>query len=1160
MPLHFKPSSSRPTQPLVSTRWGTALLLTGALLGCNSNPSRSPSSPSQVQPNPTNVLGIVQVQVKGVGDSAPQVQTSFIATNPALSSQPVLSSQGVTAYNPNITPVKFVKANVSFSDQVAAGATTRFVTTVLDVENTSDTPFENLSLVALNYLGYTDGGSAVGNIKNAQDAAVTSPAAAARAFIPTHGMLRLGGGMKVLPGQAHLQVFAESELPNLQNAVDTVVTGSSDTVLGYGFVAHNLAGGRSIGAKTCAGPQCNLGEVALSYKFERTTLSRAQEPWSFTLIFALLNDSERTVSQSLEEQNDDSGVLARASSLGASRIRTLSGSSYNGANAIKVGGAKVALAVDTTFPNEVWLGSKPTPAPGGAQLWSDPGTWGGTVPIETSSVTIPAGKRVILDRNAKVKNVNVLGTLEFADQDLELTTDYIMLHGKLSVGSAAKPFTKKATLTFTGISGENVMDMGTRGILNMNGTLELFGEGGRTPWTRLSATAAKGAVQIQVDRAGGWKVGDRIALASTDYDFAQAEEFTLTAVSGNTLTLSAPLKYEHFGQAQSYGGKILESRAEVALLSRNITVQGDASSETSKFGAQVMTMGSGQAHIDGVEFTRVGQKKATGRYPIHFHLLGDGGANSFVKNSSIHNSYNRCLTVHGTNKLTIQNNAAYNAPGHCYFLEDGAETGNVLEGNLGFSIRRPADADRLLPTDNRPSVFWITHPNNVVRNNVAAGAEWGVGFWYALPQKPMGLSSSQTGIFPLRSALGEFSGNLAHSSGETGLDVDHGPDANGNQTGNAHHIARADPADENSTILVSTFANFSAYKNRTRGVWLRGTEHRLTGAILADSAVGATFASNKSYLENSVVVGETANKGNPQSWEKVGPDGRSLPFPWEDANDLLHGGYKFPIRGFEYYDGLVGARNVNFFNFTPNATRQAGALSYLRNNRFSLVPQNFLEEATFSSANPVYQENPEANRDGDLSAVFVDVGGVVTGTAGKSVVVNNPFLNKDCTLKAEWNSLICPNQYTSFGLERVGGSGGIVPVTVARADGVTQTLSGTDDANSSNVWSTVIKNAAYTVTPTGTQNRWRLHLRNGKPSEWLRVALPWSAATAYIYRDWWVDNRNRLGAALSLTELDASTGDKYRLEGGNLYLKLLVKNQPNYDWAALDVCGTDLCK
>jgi len=60
----------------------------------------------------------------------------------------------------------------------------------------------------------------------------------------------------------------------------------------------------------------------------------------------------------------------------------------------------------------------------------------------------------------------------------------------------------------------------------------------------------------------------------------------------------------------------------------------------------------------------------------------------------------------------------FNSAGHTFFLEDGVEQGNYITGNLGM-LTYPSNA--LLNTDTSPAVFWITHPNNVVRNNVGAG-------------------------------------------------------------------------------------------------------------------------------------------------------------------------------------------------------------------------------------------------------------------------------------------------------------------------------------------------------------------------------------------------------------------------------------------------------
>src|SRR5205809_5138657 len=78
----------------------------------------------------------------------------------------------------------------------------------------------------------------------------------------------------------------------------------------------------------------------------------------------------------------------------------------------------------------------------------------------------------------------------------------------------------------------------------------------------------------------------------------------------------------------------------------------------------------------------MGQKGLLGRYPLHWHNVNNGGANSYVVSSSVHHSFNRGTTIHKTNNLTISENVIYDTLGHGYFFEDGKETGNVVIHNL----------------------------------------------------------------------------------------------------------------------------------------------------------------------------------------------------------------------------------------------------------------------------------------------------------------------------------------------------------------------------------------------------------------------------------------------------------------------------------------------
>ena len=141
-------------------------------------------------------------------------------------------------------------------------------------------------------------------------------------------------------------------------------------------------------------------------------------------------------------------------------------------------------------------------------------------------------------------SLTIDGKLSFANNaDLELTTEWIMLHGELEIGTEARPHTRKATITLTNnVKDEDISGMGgatdrsDRGIMLMGGTLNLHGDRQHT-WTKLAKTAEAGSTSIQVLNAAGWRVGDEIVLASTDFDPRQAERRTVSAIRGNAITL-----------------------------------------------------------------------------------------------------------------------------------------------------------------------------------------------------------------------------------------------------------------------------------------------------------------------------------------------------------------------------------------------------------------------------------------------------------------------------------------------------------------------------------------------------------------------------------------------------------------------------------------------
>ena len=694
--------------------------------------------------------------------------------------------------------------------------------------------------------------------------------------------------------------------------------------------------------------------------------------------------------------------------------------------------------------------------------WSDPNTWPNRkVPAAGDKVIIARDRNVVLDVSPPaLGGLSIDGTLSFSNAaDLELTTEWIMLHGELAIGSEASPHTRNATITLTdNVKGEDVMaGMGDRGIMISGGTLNLHGDRTNT-WTKLAETADAGSTSIEVLNAAQWRVGDEIVLASTDYNPRQAERRTIAAIRGNTLTLDQPLEYMHFGEI-TFG---VDERGEVGLLTRNIKIQASADAAESYFGGHIMAMPSSRMYVEGVELNRMGQHLTLARYPIHWHLIGDAQG-QYIRNAAIHDTFNRCVTVHGTNYLQVENNVTYNTVGHCFFLEDGIEHDNRYVRNLAIQTKchptmecvptnlaaagESPDFDNrqavrengqqsehvLLPSDNTVASYWITNPQNIFIDNVAAGSDEN-GFWLSLPEHPNGQflgTEISDNTWPRRLNILEFRGNVAHSNYD-GFMFDRNINADNTfgVTGNMH-VARENPADGNSPMIEQVYEDLTSYKNRNGGIWGRGEVRTFRNLKLADNAMGYTQASGlgggepyTSRVLDSLFVGESDNVGNPRTPEEIAY-GRSLPKP--EMPD-------FPIRGYEYYDLRHDVVNTTFVNYEDNDTRKTGAISYLMYTSFGVSTNNTVENVDFVNAKPVYfppMDRRWANDNGSSTAwrtaAIRDKDGSFGGAPDSYVLihdgVNNSIATDEeaCQIMPTWNAALCEGD---VGRLNVGGPGG----------------------------------------------------------------------------------------------------------------------------------------
>jgi cell migration-inducing and hyaluronan-binding protein len=701
-------------------------------------------------------------------------------------------------------------------------------------------------------------------------------------------------------------------------------------------------------------------------------------------------------------------------------------------------------------------------SPAGAKRWSDPATWPDKkVPAKDAVVTIAKDMNVVLDVSPMpLRSLTINGKLSFADKkDLELTTEWIMVHGELEIGTEAKPHTRKATITLTdnvkdedmsGIGGTN--DRSDRGIMMMGGTLNLHGN--RTnSWTKLSRTAEAGSNSIEVLNAAGWRVGDMIVLASTDFDPHQAERRTVSTIRGNTITLDKKLDYMHFGKITFD----VDERGEVGMLSRNIVIQASPDADQTLFGGHIMAMTGSKMFVDGVELNRMGQNMHLARYPIHWHLIGDAQG-QYIRNSAIHDTYSRCVTVHGTNYLDVENNVTYNNIGHCFFLEDAVEHDNQFVHNLGILTKCHPDApcvgtnlgpfgaeggknfdasgqnakDILIPSDNTASTFWITNPDNIYRDNVAAGSD-ATGFWFALPEHPTGKfegTEISAKTWPRRTRVREFKGNVSHSNFDSFM-FDRGPRPDGHFAVGGH-MSLSNPADANSPLVESVIEDFTSYKNRNSGIWSRGEMHLFRNLKMADNAIGYTHASGNfgqsaytSRVVDSRFVGESENTGNPRTPSEMAY-GRSLPEP--DLPD-------FPIRGYEFYDYHHELDNDTFVNYEDNATRKTGAISYLLYTSFGMSSNNTVQHAKFINAKPVYfppmefkWSNDDYGNGSYQTSVFNDKDGSVSGVPNSFILINDAnntiAIDDACEMKPVWNAAVCKGDVGRMTVAAPAGGGG----------------------------------------------------------------------------------------------------------------------------------------
>jgi hypothetical protein len=68
----------------------------------------------------------------------------------------------------------------------------------------------------------------------------------------------------------------------------------------------------------------------------------------------------------------------------------------------------------------------------------------------------------------------------------------------------------------------------------------------------VNSTIAIGDTMIWLDENVDWKAGEQIVVASSTFDYNQAEVKIIASTSGNIVTVTTPFIYKHFSVIEYY--------------------------------------------------------------------------------------------------------------------------------------------------------------------------------------------------------------------------------------------------------------------------------------------------------------------------------------------------------------------------------------------------------------------------------------------------------------------------------------------------------------------------------------------------------------------------------------------------------------------------------
>ena len=104
-------------------------------------------------------------------------------------------------------------------------------------------------------------------------------------------------------------------------------------------------------------------------------------------------------------------------------------------------------------------------------LWSDPLTWGGTLPEKGAYIVVPSGKTILLDMNPPdLKTLEIAGVLIFSEQNIKLSVKNLLLTGVLQIGTPDKVYSHQAEINLIGKDSRFLLQGGRLAIFGIKDT------------------------------------------------------------------------------------------------------------------------------------------------------------------------------------------------------------------------------------------------------------------------------------------------------------------------------------------------------------------------------------------------------------------------------------------------------------------------------------------------------------------------------------------------------------------------------------------------------------------------------------------------------------------------------------------------------------------